>query len=121
MNVLTDQEIDALIGHQLRTLRNHRKLSLEILAQKLDVSYQQVQKYQKGVTRLSGSKIYRASLALDAPVTAFFSGLPTPATPDPFALSLDEVEIIALLRANRSTLPSRKFRELVLLLANSTS
>ena len=119
MDILPDQETDAHIGHQLRTLRNHRKLSLEIIAQKLDVTYQQVQKYQKGVPRLSGSKLCRASLALDAPVTAFFSGLPTPATPDPFALSLDE--IIALLRANRSTLPSRKFRELVLLLANSTS
>lgn len=40
MNILTDYEIDAHIGHQLCTLRNHRKLSLEILAQKLNVSYQ---------------------------------------------------------------------------------
>lgn len=121
MSTLTDKEIDSHIGNQLRTLRIHRKINLDALAQELNVTYQQVQKYQKGVSRLSGSKLYRASLALDAPVTAFFSGLPTPATPDPFAMTLDEVEIIALLRANRATLPSRTIRDLVQLLANSTS
>lgn len=116
MKPLTDEEIDTHIGTQLRTLRSHRKLSLERLAQELDVSYQQVQKYQNGDTRMSGSKLYRASLALDAPVSALFNGLPEPAMPDPFTLTRDELDIIVLLRANRGTFSSRKFRDLVLLL-----
>ena len=116
MKILTDGEIDAHIGGQLRTLRRHRKFSLDQLAEAIDVSYQQIQKYQNGISRMSGSKLYRASLALDAPVTAFFNGLPVPVTPDPFTLTRDELEIVALLRANRGIFPSWKFRELVVLL-----
>ena len=50
-------ELDRAIGLRLRSLRMRRNLSQGDLAAKLGVSFQQVQKYEKGTNRLSGSRL----------------------------------------------------------------
>lgn len=50
-------EIDAEIGQRLRLLRVERGLSQDWVAQHLGVSFQQVQKYERGVNRISAGRI----------------------------------------------------------------
>lgn len=48
---------DAHIGHRIRTFRLQRGMSQSALAEKLGLTFQQVQKYEKGMNRVSGSRI----------------------------------------------------------------
>ena len=52
------------------------KMSQKDLADVVNYSYQQIQKYEKGVNRVSASVLYEFSNALGVPVTYFFEGLP---------------------------------------------
>lgn len=67
--------VDTHVGTQLRLVRKVRGLSQEALAERLGVTFQQVQKYERGTNRISASKLYEASQALCVPVSAFFDGL----------------------------------------------
>ena len=51
-------------------------LSLEMLGETLGVSYQQLQKYEKGSDRISASRLYQMSQILDVPVSYFFEDMP---------------------------------------------
>lgn len=46
------------------------------LAEKLGVTFQQVQKYEKGSNRIGASRLHQISLALDVPISFFFEGAP---------------------------------------------
>jgi transcriptional regulator with XRE-family HTH domain len=48
---------DVAIGQKLRSLRNVQKMSQDTLGKHLGLTFQQVQKYEKGVNRLSGSRL----------------------------------------------------------------
>jgi len=69
--------IDRLVGRRLRELRRRRGLSQSDLALALGVTFQQVQKYERGTSRLSAGKLFDASRALAAPVSEFFEGVET--------------------------------------------
>lgn len=62
---------------------------------RLGVSFQQVQKYERGVNRLSASQLWRAAETLKVELTFFFSGLAREAPPiEPAALTLRHAEIV---------------------------
>lgn len=63
------------IGRQLKLARKTNRMSLAQLAGKLDFSYQQLQKYEKGVNRISADKLWKISKLLDVPIWYFFSEL----------------------------------------------
>jgi transcriptional regulator with XRE-family HTH domain len=65
---------DVAIGNNIRALRQRRGLSQEKLAAALGVTFQQVQKYEKGANRVSGSKLVAVSKALAVPLEALFAG-----------------------------------------------
>ena len=50
-------------------------MSQEALAERLGLTFQQVQKYEKGSNRVSASKLFDAASALEVPVATFFDGL----------------------------------------------
>lgn len=54
-------------------------MSQEVLAALLGVTFQQVQKYEKGANRIAASRLWEMSAALDLPIAAFFQDLPGPA------------------------------------------
>jgi transcriptional regulator with XRE-family HTH domain len=54
-------------------------LSQEKLADHLGITFQQVQKYEKGTNRISASRLQQASRFLDVPVSFFFEEAPEPA------------------------------------------
>ncbi len=71
--------VDAHVGRQIRTRRKILGLSQERLAQDLKLTFQQVQKYERGANRVSASKLYEVARTLHAPIHYFFEGLADPA------------------------------------------
>jgi transcriptional regulator with XRE-family HTH domain len=65
---------DPRIGLRIRTLRLERGLSQAELGEKLGVSFQQIQKYEKGVNRVSAGRLHRVAESLGVPVTFFYAG-----------------------------------------------
>lgn len=51
-------------------------LSQETLANKLGITFQQVQKYERGANRMGSSRLYDIAIALDVPVSFFFDDMP---------------------------------------------
>ena len=67
--------IDRKLGQRVRTRRLEIGMSQERLADLLGVTFQQVQKYEKGINRIAASRLFDISAALDMPVSRFFDGL----------------------------------------------
>lgn len=67
--------IDKKIGQRVRARRLEIGMSQERLAELLGVTFQQVQKYEKGTNRIAASRLFDISLALGKPVGDFFDGL----------------------------------------------
>lgn len=65
--------IDNIIGNQIRTLRRKFKLSQAILGSKIGVSFQQIQKYEKGQNKISASRLYELAIKLNTPISYFFN------------------------------------------------
>jgi transcriptional regulator with XRE-family HTH domain len=66
---------DIHIGQRVREKRMALGLSQTALADKLQISFQQVQKYESGANRISGSRLWEMSQVLGEPVSYFFEGL----------------------------------------------
>jgi transcriptional regulator with XRE-family HTH domain len=67
--------IDQHGGERIRLRRTERGLTQEQLAEALDVSYQQVQKYETGANRISAGRIFQIARKLGVEVGYFFDGL----------------------------------------------
>lgn len=68
--------VDLHIGGRLRLRRQALGLTQEQLAERLHVTSQQVQKYEKGLNRISASRLLDLASMLDVPIKYFFDGLP---------------------------------------------
>lgn len=64
--------VDRLVGERLRAFRLAREMSQTDLGAAMGLSFQQIQKYERGTNRISASMLVRASKALKAPVASFF-------------------------------------------------
>lgn len=64
--------VDVLVGKRIRMRRLQMSLSQSDLANALRLTFQQVQKYEKGSNRVSCSRLYEIAQALDVPITYFF-------------------------------------------------
>ncbi|HBB56135.1 MAG TPA: transcriptional regulator [Hyphomonadaceae bacterium] len=67
--------VDRHVGSRVRMRRHEMGLSQEQLASRLGVTFQQVQKYERAVNRISASRLFDISRALDVPVSTFFVDL----------------------------------------------
>jgi transcriptional regulator with XRE-family HTH domain len=63
---------DVAIGQKVRALRLDRGLSQGALAEKIGVTFQQLQKYENGLNRISAGRLLRIAAAFGVPVTAFY-------------------------------------------------
>jgi len=66
--ILTSKEI----GATLREVRKRKGLTQEQLAEKVEVSFQQIQQYENGSSRLNTDKLQAIAFALSVPIGAFF-------------------------------------------------
>ncbi len=64
--------VDVHVGTRLRLRRTLIGMSQEQLAAALNITFQQVQKYERGTNRISASRLFQASRALGVPVAWFF-------------------------------------------------
>jgi transcriptional regulator with XRE-family HTH domain len=64
---------DIEVGHRVRAFRLQKGLSQEKLADQLGVTFQQVQKYEKGTNRIAAGRLQRIAEILEVPITDFFS------------------------------------------------
>ena len=69
MSIITAKEI----GQKVRQFRLNAKLTQEQLAVLVDVTFQQIQKYESGENRLNSDKLQQMAEVLKVPVAAFFS------------------------------------------------
>jgi transcriptional regulator with XRE-family HTH domain len=68
--------IDVHVGSRIRMRRQLINMSQERLGELLGITFQQVQKYEKGSNRISASRLFYAGKTLGVPVQFFYDGLP---------------------------------------------
>ncbi|MCA8907854.1 MAG: helix-turn-helix transcriptional regulator [Rhodospirillaceae bacterium] len=68
--------VDVFVGSKIRERRLVLGMSQEALGDRLQISFQQLQKYERGANRVSASTLHRLTQILDAPVSYFFDGVP---------------------------------------------
>jgi len=67
--------LDVALGARIRRFRKARNMSQERLAEAVGVTFQQIQKYERGANRVSFSRLALIALALDTPLPELIAGL----------------------------------------------
>jgi transcriptional regulator with XRE-family HTH domain len=70
--------VDKHVGSRVRMRRLMFGMSQGKLADQLELTFQQVQKYEKGANRIGAGRLHQLSHILDVPVSFFFEGAPRP-------------------------------------------
>ncbi|WP_336055683.1 helix-turn-helix domain-containing protein [Nitratireductor sp. CH_MIT9313-5] len=68
--------IDVHVGSRIRLRRNMLGISQEKLGESLGITFQQIQKYEKGTNRVGASRLQAIASILSSPVSFFFEGAP---------------------------------------------
>ena len=117
--------VDAHVGNRIRMRRQIVGVSQEKLAEMLGITFQQVQKYEKGSNRISASRLYSTARTLGVAVQFFFEDVPEGIDPgeiaeqhsaDDFMSSLMNAEGITLAKAFRDAESTSK-RKLIAMMA----
>lgn len=100
MSNKTSTPDDAYIGQRIRQARMEKQLSQADLGEALDITYQQIQKIERGDNRISGGRLRTISRILGKPIGWFFPDDDNLGTIDPttssFMTSADGVKIAAM-------------------------
>jgi transcriptional regulator with XRE-family HTH domain len=103
--------VDTHIGQKIRTRRNLLGLSQTELADAAGITFQQIQKYEKGVNRVGASRLQQFSEALGVAPSYFFEGVPTVGKkqPAPQEGELSEGAIVSFLGTREGAALVRAF------------
>jgi transcriptional regulator with XRE-family HTH domain len=103
----TPDSLDVLVGARIRILRRHRGMSQGDLAGKIGVTFQQVQKYEKGANRVGASRLSRIASVLGVSVGELFepSENKSAAAKSPFRLLAEQDALRVLTAFSRTTNP----------------
>jgi transcriptional regulator with XRE-family HTH domain len=109
---------DIAVGQRVRALRLERGLSQTALGDRLNVTFQQVQKYEKGVNRLGASRLQAIAEVFGVPVNTLFSDSPAKQSDakDSLFELVDSAGALRLLRAY-SQLPNYTLKNALVQLA----
>jgi transcriptional regulator with XRE-family HTH domain len=66
--------VDTHVGSRVRLRRNQMRMSQERLAELLGLTFQQVQKYEKGANRIAAGRLYDIARVFGVPITYFYEG-----------------------------------------------
>lgn len=72
------RDIDRQIGDRVRTVRVLRRLSQETLAGRVGLTFQQIQKYEKGTNRIAVSRMLQICAALECDLSTMLAGITAP-------------------------------------------
>lgn len=70
--------VDMLVGRNIKLHRLAKSMSQEELAHKLGLTFQQLQKYERGINRVGGGRLFRIASILGIEISAFFEGAEGP-------------------------------------------
>jgi transcriptional regulator with XRE-family HTH domain len=117
--------IDQYVGNRVRTRRLALGMSQTKLADAIGLTFQQVQKYEKGTNRMGSSRLMQIAHVLEVPVTFFFEGAPgqpkisrTAPSPDFVTQFLSKEDGLALTRAFMRLRDAKVRRSIVHLVEN---
>jgi integration host factor subunit beta len=112
---------DIQVGHSIRKRRIALRLSQTAIGNAIGVTFQQIQKYEKGSNRLSASKLHKLAEVLKVPPHFFFEGLEQGSAFEPFPdLSVElhsQSDTLALIEAFQRIRSRQLRRSIVALLA----
>ena len=77
--------IDIYVGSRIRLRRTLLGMSQERLGDALGLTFQQVQKYERGVNRVGASRLFEISRVLEVPISYFFDDMPEGMSESPFS------------------------------------
>lgn len=122
MSAKEPQAVDLIVGRNIRLRRLSTGISQTELASKIGVTFQQVQKYEKGTNRVGASRLSRIAQVLNVPIAVLFDGGPKAGADDrsdesPLAL-LSEPQMLRVVRAFSKLTDSEVQRSIVALLEN---
>ncbi len=72
---MTKHDIDSHVGKRLKQRRTIMGLSQEAVAKAVGITFQQVQKYEKGSNAMNANRLYEFSRFMNVPVAYFFEGV----------------------------------------------
>jgi transcriptional regulator with XRE-family HTH domain len=116
--------VDVHVGQRMRVRRRFMDITQAELAEAIGLTFQQIQKYEKGVNRVAAATLYRIARVLGVPTAYFFEGLPQTgieAADDPEsrrAMAFFDSDGAQELMATYPTLPRSMQREIVRLAAD---
>lgn len=84
---MTKQDVDSYVGKKLRLRRTMMGLSQEAVAKAVGITFQQVQKYEKGVNAMNARRLVEFARFMNVPVSYFFDGLDGDAAGTPVAMA----------------------------------
>ncbi len=92
--------VDLYVGRRLKLLRKQKHISQKALSERLGITFQQVQKYEKGLNRLPAGRMLAICLALDITPNDLFRDLLSKEYPikEPADYTNQEMELIETLR-----------------------
>lgn len=115
--------VDTWVGARIAGRRQGLGLSQTALAERVGVSFQQIQKYETGINRISASRLHQIALALGAEPGSFFPGADPSVSLSMSGASLAEgrvpVSPAGRLADAFSRIPERKARQALVILAES--
>ena len=109
--------IDVHVGSRVRFRRMLLGMSQEKLGEKLGLTFQQVQKYEKGINRIAAGRLFTIAQALGVDVSYFYEGQDKAFSFEP----TPQQRMLLELARNFTALPSRKHQEAVCQLARAMS
>ncbi len=104
--------IDIHVGGRIRLRRNMLGLSQEKLGESLGITFQQIQKYEKGTNRVGASRLQAISSALTVPVSFFFEDAPNAGGNVGFAEDNEATYVVDFLNSNEGVQLTRAFTKI---------
>jgi len=101
--------IDVHVGGRIRLRRNMVGMSQEKLGEHLGITFQQIQKYEKGTNRVGASRLQAIASVLETPVSYFFEGAPGETPADGFAEDSQTAFVVDFLSSTEGLLLNRAF------------
>ncbi|HKK36199.1 MAG TPA: helix-turn-helix transcriptional regulator [Paracoccaceae bacterium] len=100
--------VDAHVGKRVRHRRWMMGMTQQQLGERVGIKFQQIQKYETGMNRISASRLWDIAQSLDVPVSYFFEGLDVEAGAEPLEGAIEGTEF-----AKGDLLADREALELV--------
>jgi transcriptional regulator with XRE-family HTH domain len=102
--------VDTIVGHNIRIQRLVRNLSQQEVGTQIGVSFQQMQKYEKGTNRVSAGRLWRLATLFNVPIDTFYATVEVPTDKQQSPLRLISTRESLLLAQSFAKIKNRAVR-----------